>query len=216
MAAMVNIAAAILHDTIEDTETTYDELLARFGPAVASIVAEVTDDKNLAKAERIRVPTLVVHGDADEIVPFAMGVELAKAIRGAELLAVEAYHLGFDLDATQSAVATAFAPTLSEAKRLGGGGSAGLQRSLPSRSTPPAQTPAGTTISSPSRKLRMCSWQVAVPSDGPCARPLIIIEHEPQMPSRHERRKVSVGSISFLILISASRIIGPHESMSTS
>lgn len=43
---------------------------------------------NLAKAERIRVPTLVVHGDADEIVPFAMGVELAKAIRGAELLAV--------------------------------------------------------------------------------------------------------------------------------
>ena len=39
------------------------------------------------------------------------------------------------------AVATAFAPTLSEAKRLGGGGSAGLQRSLPSRSTPPAQTP---------------------------------------------------------------------------
>ena len=30
----------------------------------------------------------------------------------------------------------------------------------------------------------MCSWQVAVPSDGPCARPLIIIEHEPQMPSR--------------------------------
>ncbi len=41
-----------------------------------------------------------------------------------------------------------------------------------------------TTISSPSLNLRMCSWQVAVPSDGPCARPLIIIEHEPQMPSR--------------------------------
>jgi predicted lipid-binding transport protein (Tim44 family) len=39
------------------------------------------------------------------------------------------------------AVSTALAPTLSEAKRLGGGGSAGLQRSLPSRSTPPAQTP---------------------------------------------------------------------------
>jgi guanosine-3',5'-bis(diphosphate) 3'-pyrophosphohydrolase len=46
------IAAALLHDTIEDTETSYDELLARFGAAVASIVAEVTDDKNLAKAER--------------------------------------------------------------------------------------------------------------------------------------------------------------------
>ena len=41
-----------------------------------------------------------------------------------------------------------------------------------------------TTISSPSWNLRMCSWQVAVPSRGPWARPLIIIEHEPQMPSR--------------------------------
>ena len=46
------IAAALLHDTIEDTETSYDELLARFGVAVAAIVAEVTDDKNLPKAER--------------------------------------------------------------------------------------------------------------------------------------------------------------------
>ena len=35
------------------------------------------------------------------------------------------------------------------------------------------------------------------------------------MPSRQERRKVSVGSISFLILISASRTIGPHLSIST-
>src|SRR3954451_17832560 len=41
-----------------------------------------------------------------------------------------------------------------------------------------------TTITSPSWNLRMCNWQVAVPSDGPCARPLIIIEHEPQIPSR--------------------------------
>ncbi len=41
-----------------------------------------------------------------------------------------------------------------------------------------------TMISSPSWNFRMCSWQVAVPSSGPWARPLIIIEHEPQMPSR--------------------------------
>src|SRR3954463_5193688 len=41
-----------------------------------------------------------------------------------------------------------------------------------------------TTISSPSANLRMCNWHVAGPSDGPWARPLIIIEHEPQMPSR--------------------------------
>ncbi|MEI6643146.1 MAG: HD domain-containing protein [Novosphingobium sp.] len=46
------IAAALLHDTVEDTETTPDELEARFGAEVAGIVAEVTDDKSLSKAER--------------------------------------------------------------------------------------------------------------------------------------------------------------------
>ena len=46
--------------------------------------------------------------------------------------------------------------------------------------------------------------------------PSMFIAHEPQMPSRHERRNVSVGSISFLILISASRTIGPHLSRSSS
>ena len=46
--------------------------------------------------------------------------------------------------------------------------------------------------------------------------PSMFIAHEPQMPSRQERRNVSVGSISFLILISASRTIGPQLAMSTS
>lgn len=49
------IAAALLHDTVEDTETTPAELEARFGPTVAAIVAEVTDDKSLPKAERKRL-----------------------------------------------------------------------------------------------------------------------------------------------------------------
>jgi hypothetical protein len=40
--------------------------------------------------------------------------------------------------------------------------------------------------------------------------PPMFIEHEPQMPSRHDRRKVNVGSTSFLILIKASKIIGPQ------
>jgi len=44
----------------------------------------------------------------------------------------------------------------------------------------------------------------------------MFIAHEPQMPSRHERRKVSVESCSDLILISASRTIGPHSSRSIS
>ena len=49
------LAAAILHDTIEDTETTADELLSRFGDAITAIVLEVTDDKDLPKAERKRL-----------------------------------------------------------------------------------------------------------------------------------------------------------------
>jgi GTP diphosphokinase / guanosine-3',5'-bis(diphosphate) 3'-diphosphatase len=46
------LCAAILHDTIEDTETTAEELRAHFGPEVTAIVLEVTDDKSLAKAVR--------------------------------------------------------------------------------------------------------------------------------------------------------------------
>jgi guanosine-3',5'-bis(diphosphate) 3'-pyrophosphohydrolase len=48
------LAAALLHDTIEDTATTQDELRVAFGTRVAGIVAEVTDDKNLSKAVRKR------------------------------------------------------------------------------------------------------------------------------------------------------------------
>ncbi len=46
------IVAALLHDTIEDTETTDEEIRETFGAAIADIVAEVTDDKALPKHER--------------------------------------------------------------------------------------------------------------------------------------------------------------------
>ncbi len=49
------LIAAILHDTVEDTETTVKELVKRFGQEVADIVLEVTDDKSLAKDERKRL-----------------------------------------------------------------------------------------------------------------------------------------------------------------
>jgi guanosine-3',5'-bis(diphosphate) 3'-pyrophosphohydrolase len=49
------LCAALLHDTIEDTETTADELRMIFGDAVTGIVLEVTDDKSLPKAERKRL-----------------------------------------------------------------------------------------------------------------------------------------------------------------
>ncbi len=50
----VVLMAAILHDTVEDTETTGEELAGLFGAAVAGIVLEVTDDRTLPKAERKR------------------------------------------------------------------------------------------------------------------------------------------------------------------
>ena len=46
------LMAAILHDTIEDTCTTKDELENTFGKEIARIVLEVTDDKNLPKMKR--------------------------------------------------------------------------------------------------------------------------------------------------------------------
>jgi guanosine-3',5'-bis(diphosphate) 3'-pyrophosphohydrolase len=46
------LAAALLHDSIEDTNTTFEELEIVFGFEIANIVAECTDDKNLGKLER--------------------------------------------------------------------------------------------------------------------------------------------------------------------
>ena len=49
---VVVVLGALLHDTIEDTDATREELEREFGPEVAALVAEVTDDKSLPKAER--------------------------------------------------------------------------------------------------------------------------------------------------------------------
>lgn len=48
----VVIQAALLHDTVEDTDTTLDEIEENFGRPVRNIVAEVTDDKSLPSARR--------------------------------------------------------------------------------------------------------------------------------------------------------------------
>jgi fermentation-respiration switch protein FrsA (DUF1100 family) len=46
----------------------------------------------LSKSTQIHVPTLVVHGDEDEVVPFAMGKQVAAAIPGATLHVVHGGH----------------------------------------------------------------------------------------------------------------------------
>jgi guanosine-3',5'-bis(diphosphate) 3'-pyrophosphohydrolase len=49
------LAAALLHDTIEDTDTTAEELEAQFGGRITGMVLEVTDDESLPKAEKKRL-----------------------------------------------------------------------------------------------------------------------------------------------------------------
>jgi guanosine-3',5'-bis(diphosphate) 3'-pyrophosphohydrolase len=70
------LAAALLHDTIEDTATTLEELRANFGDRIAGMVAEVTDDKDLPKVERKRLQ--IEH--AAGISPGAKLVKLADKI----------------------------------------------------------------------------------------------------------------------------------------
>src|SRR5579864_6438714 len=51
----VLLLGGLLHDTIEDTATTYADLEAMFGTEVADLVSEVTDDKSLPQSERKRL-----------------------------------------------------------------------------------------------------------------------------------------------------------------
>ena len=70
------LAAALLHDTIEDTDTTAAELRREFGERIAAMVEEVTDDQKLPKAERKRLQ--IEH--AAGISPGAKLVKLADKI----------------------------------------------------------------------------------------------------------------------------------------
>ncbi len=73
---IVTIEAAILHDTVEDTETTASELRELFGEETAAVVLEVTDDKSLPKEVRKRLQ--VEH--ADKLSPRAALIKIADKI----------------------------------------------------------------------------------------------------------------------------------------
>lgn len=63
---LVTLQAAILHDTIEDTETTYDELASLFGREVADVVLEVTDDKSI-KDKAVRKQLQLEHAPGKSV-----------------------------------------------------------------------------------------------------------------------------------------------------
>ncbi len=70
------LVAAILHDTIEDTDTTADEIEDHFGAAVAALVLEVTDNQSLTSSERKRLE--IEH--APHLTPGAKLIKLADKI----------------------------------------------------------------------------------------------------------------------------------------
>ena len=71
------LCAALLHDTVEDTDTTPEELERLFGSAIRDLVMEVTDDKRVPKPERKRLQ--VEH--AAQLSPKAKLIKLADKIR---------------------------------------------------------------------------------------------------------------------------------------
>jgi guanosine-3',5'-bis(diphosphate) 3'-pyrophosphohydrolase len=79
------VAAGWLHDSIEDTETTREELAQKFSERVASLVVECTDDMSLPKAERRRLQVV----NAPHKSPSAKLIKIADKISniGARILA---------------------------------------------------------------------------------------------------------------------------------
>ena len=70
------LAAALLHDTIEDQEVKPEEIRKEFGSATEGMVLEVTDDKSLVRKERRRLQVV----NAPHRSPGAKLIKLADKI----------------------------------------------------------------------------------------------------------------------------------------
>lgn len=90
------LAAAILHDTLEDTKTTRDEIQEAFGPAIDDLVSQVTDDKSLDKAERKKLQVK----NAPHLSPGAKLIKLADKISNVEEIG-EDPPKGWDIERRQ-------------------------------------------------------------------------------------------------------------------
>jgi guanosine-3',5'-bis(diphosphate) 3'-pyrophosphohydrolase len=87
------LVAAVLHDTVEDTPTTFAEIEERFGVQVAGLVAEMTDDKRLPKMRRKELQ--IEH--APELSDDAKRLKLADKIANVRDLS-ESPPLGWSLE----------------------------------------------------------------------------------------------------------------------
>lgn len=77
------LVAALLHDTIEDTGTTPEEIRTQFGEDVLGLVLECTDDKSLPKAERKRLQIV----NAPHKSPRARQIKLSDKINNVQEIA---------------------------------------------------------------------------------------------------------------------------------
>ncbi|KAI6203563.1 hypothetical protein M3Y94_00571700 [Aphelenchoides besseyi] len=72
----VTLVAALLHDTVEDTKTTIEEIEWEFGTEVRSIVAELTEDKTLPREQRKKIAV----DKADQLSSKARVIQLADKL----------------------------------------------------------------------------------------------------------------------------------------
>lgn len=79
------IIASLLHDTIEDTQATYDDLKKRFGEKVEGLVREVTEDNKLAGQKKRKMQ--IVH--ALQTSKEASMIKLADKLYNLEALITE-------------------------------------------------------------------------------------------------------------------------------
>lgn len=70
------LIAAVLHDTLEDTKTSTEEITVHFGDKICKMVVELTDDQSLSKSERKELQ--IEH--APHLSPGAKLVKLADKI----------------------------------------------------------------------------------------------------------------------------------------
>lgn len=72
--------------------TSIPALAARIAPIVPMRLVIGDKFDTLSKAPSLHLPTLIIHGDEDEVIPFAMGERVRKAIVGARFVAVPGAH----------------------------------------------------------------------------------------------------------------------------
>ncbi len=72
--------------------TSIPGIASRFAPFLPTRLCVADHFDTLAKAGEIKLPTLIIHGDRDEVIPYDMGELLARTIAGARFITVPGGH----------------------------------------------------------------------------------------------------------------------------